>query len=138
MFQVILKNPDGTAAPGETVSVSVQGNFRSGFRLTNNFTSDDNGIVHFTIVDLDDVEGSVSIRVSSFCNCLQNWKYSDSFFFYTRSYPLHYFLILILEKEPVFCFSMLSAKQGGLNPGPPALDASTIPLGYRGGGSDSY
>ena len=32
--------------------------------------------------------------------------------FYTRSYPLHYFLILILEKEPVFPFSMLSAKQG--------------------------
>ena len=32
--------------------------------------------------------------------------------FYTRFYPLHYFLILILEKEPVFPFSMLSAKQG--------------------------
>ena len=32
--------------------------------------------------------------------------------FCTRSYPLHYFLILILEKEPVFPFSMLSAKQG--------------------------
>ena len=32
--------------------------------------------------------------------------------FYTRSYSLHYFLILILEKEPVFPFSMLSAKQG--------------------------
>ena len=32
--------------------------------------------------------------------------------FYTRSYPLHYFLILILEKEPVFPLSMLSAKQG--------------------------
>ena len=31
--------------------------------------------------------------------------------FYTRSYPLHYFLILILEKEPVFPFSMLSAIQ---------------------------
>ena len=31
--------------------------------------------------------------------------------FYTRSYPLHYFLILFLEKEPVFPFSMLSAKQ---------------------------
>ena len=31
--------------------------------------------------------------------------------FYTRSYPLHN-LILILEKEPVFLFSMLSAKQG--------------------------
>jgi len=26
--------------------------------------------------------------------------------------PLHYLLILILEKEPVFLFSMLSAKQG--------------------------
>ena len=32
--------------------------------------------------------------------------------FYTRSYPLHYFPILILEKEPVFPFSRLSAKQG--------------------------
>ena len=60
--------------------------------------------------------------------------------------------ILILEKEPVFPFSMLSAKQGhywyhfynvfgmtwsltgGLNPWPPALEASTLPLGYRGGG----
>ena len=64
-----------------------------------------------------------------------------------RFYPLHYFLILILEKEPVFPFSMLIAKQAkywyhfwyeavldwGLNPGPPALDASTLPLGYRGG-----
>ena len=32
--------------------------------------------------------------------------------FYTRSYPLHCFLILILEKEPVFPFSLLGAKQG--------------------------
>ena len=32
--------------------------------------------------------------------------------FYTRSYPLYYCLILILEKEPLFPFSMLSAKQG--------------------------
>ena len=31
--------------------------------------------------------------------------------FYTRSYLLHFFLILILEKESVFPFSMLSAKQ---------------------------
>ena len=32
--------------------------------------------------------------------------------FYTRSYPSHYFLILILEKESVFPFSMFNAKQG--------------------------
>ena len=32
--------------------------------------------------------------------------------FYTRSYLLHFFLILILEKESVFPFSILSAKQG--------------------------
>ena len=32
--------------------------------------------------------------------------------FYTRSYPLHFFLILILEVEPLFPFSVLSAKQG--------------------------
>ena len=65
-------------------------------------------------------------------------------------YQLHYFLILILEKEPVFPFLMLNAKQRkhwyhfyslwydavldwGLNPGPPALEASPLPLGYRGG-----
>ena len=64
-----------------------------------------------------------------------------------------YFPTLILEKEPVFPFLMFSAKQGnylvpilfitslvgtvldwGLNPGPPALDVRTLPLGYRGGG----
>ena len=48
-------------------------------------------------------------------------------------------IFLILGKEPVFPFLMSSAKQGNyldwvLNPGPPALDASTPPLGYRGGG----
>ena len=26
----------------------------------------------------------------------------------------------------------------GLNPGPPALEASTLPLGYRGGGTNHY
>ena len=31
--------------------------------------------------------------------------------FHTRSYQLHYFLILFLEKKPVFLFSMFSAKQ---------------------------
>ena len=59
-----------------------------------------------------------------------------------------YFPILILEKEPVFPLLMFSAKQGnywyhfwydavldwGLNPRPPALEASTISLGYRGRG----
>ena len=69
---------------------------------------------------------------------------------YTRYYPLHYFPILILEKELVF--SLLNvAKQGhylwrlwydavldwGWNPGLPALEASTLPLGYRGGGVDT-
>ena len=53
-----------------------------------------------------------------------------------------YFPILILEKEPVFPFSMLSAKQGnywyhfynvfGMTR---SLNASTLPLGYRGGGT---
>ena len=59
--------------------------------------------------------------------------------------------ILIRQKEPAFPFFMLSAKQGnlrvpflqrlwndldwGLDPGPPALDASILPLDYRGGGA---
>ena len=68
-----------------------------------------------------------------------------------------YFPILILEKEPEIPFLMFSAKQGnywyhsynvfgmtlwydtvldwGLNQGPPILEASTLPLGYRGGGN---
>ena len=50
--------------------------------------------------------------------------------FYNRSYPLRYFPILILEKEPVFPFSMLSAKQGNY-----WYQFYTLPLGYRGGGS---
>ena len=63
-----------------------------------------------------------------------------------------YFPILILEKEPVFPFLMFSAKtrelllpfvyslwydavlDWRLNPGLPALDASTLSLGYRAGG----
>ena len=62
--------------------------------------------------------------------------------------------IFILQKEPVFPFLMLSAKQGycwyhfyyvfGMmrsltsdwTRGPPALQASTLPLGYRGGGKE--
>jgi len=32
--------------------------------------------------------------------------------FYTRSYPLHYFLILILEKEPVFPFQCWVLNKG--------------------------
>ena len=31
-------------------------------------------------------------------------------------------------------FGMTRSLTGGLNQGPPALEASTIPLGYRGGG----
>ena len=58
------------------------------------------------------------LRVHSFFHPRHNGQWPPtSKDFYTRSYPLHYFLILILE-----------------NPGPPALEASTIPLGYRGGG----
>ena len=67
-------------------------------------------------------------------------------------YPLLFFPILILEKEPVLPFLMLSAKQGNywyhfynvfgmmrsLNPGPPAHEASTLPLGYGGGGYQTF
>ena len=31
-------------------------------------------------------------------------------------------------------FGMTRSLAGDLNPGPPALEASTLPLGYRGGG----
>ena len=65
---------------------------------------------------------------------------------------IHYIYLNSWAKRPVFPFLMFSAKQGnylvqylwrlwydalldwGLNPRPPALDASTLPQGYRGGG----
>ena len=77
---------------------------------------------------------------------------SDFEGFLYQFYPIHCCPIFFLQKEPVFPFLMSSAKQGnywyhcynvltydavldwGLNPGPPALEASTLPLGYRGGG----
>ena len=58
-----------------------------------------------------------------------------------------------MRKSQYFLFLMLCAKQGyhfynvfgttqdldwGLNPGPPALDASTLPLSYRGGGYKEF
>ena len=47
--------------------------------------------------------------------------------FYPRFYPLHLFSYLnSWERDMVLDW--------GLNPGPPTLEASTIPLGYRGGG----
>ena len=63
-----------------------------------------------------------------------------------------YFPILIPDKEPVFSLLNVQCKtrallvpflqrlwhdavlDWGLNQGPPALEASTLPLGYRGGG----
>ena len=69
--------------------------------------------------------------------------------FYPRFYPLHFFPHLISSERASISLLMLSAKQGNywyhfylwydaflvgrLNPGPPALEASTLPLGYRGG-----
>ena len=68
--------------------------------------------------------------------------------FYTRSYPLHYFCILFLEKEPVFPFLMLSAKKrellvpffitrsltGDWTRDLPHSKQALLTLGYRGGG----
>ena len=61
---------------------------------------------------------------------------------------IHYIYFPILRKSQYFPFLIFSAKQGhywyhlfnavldwGLNPGPPSLDASSLSLGYRGGGS---
>ena len=73
--------------------------------------------------------------------------------FYLRFYRLRFCPILILEKEPVFslynaeCYTREplvpflqrlwydAVLDWGLNPGPPALEASTLPLGYQGGGA---
>ena len=60
-----------------------------------------------------------SVRLCRFCMVIRffhprhngQWPPTSKDFF-TRSYPFYYFRILILLKEPVIPFSMLSAKQG--------------------------
>ena len=72
---------------------------------------------------------------------------SDFEGFLSRFYPLHFCPIVILEKGQYFAFEcwvlnstifiMSLVWRGpwlGLYLGPPALEASTLPLGYRGGG----
>ena len=46
-----------------------------------------------------------------FFHPLHNGQWPDFEGFLSRFYPLHFCPIVILEKEPVFCFWMLSAKQ---------------------------
>ena len=73
--------------------------------------------------------------------------------FYSRSYPLHYFSYLnSWERASIFPFQCSVLNKGttgnifitslvwrgpwlGIEPGPPALKASTLALGYRGGGT---
>ena len=76
--------------------------------------------------------------------------------FYPRFYPLHLFSYLnSWERASIFPFECSMLNKGttgtilkniwydavldwGLNPGPPALEASTLALGYRGGGQCQY
>ena len=51
-------------------------------------------------------------------------------FFYPRFYPLHLFSYL----NHFYSLWFDAVLDWGLNPEPPVLEASTIPLGYRGGG----
>ena len=68
-------------------------------------------------------------------------------------YPLHFVTILFHEKEPVFSILNVQCQTGellvpflwrlwydavldwGLNPGPPAFEASILPVGYQWGGN---
>ena len=73
--------------------------------------------------------------------------------FYPRFYPLHFLSYLYsAERASISLFNVEcqtrellvpfllrlwydAVLDWGLNPGPPALEASTLPLGYRGGGT---
>ena len=56
--------------------------------------------------------------------------------FYTRSYPWHYFLVYKGTTGTIFITSLeWGGPWLGIEPGPPAAEASTLPLGYRGGGT---
>ena len=65
LFQVIVTNPDGTPAPGEYISVSAT-NYNSRYDWKKNFTSDENGVVHYVLTDISPENGNLNIRVSIF------------------------------------------------------------------------
>ena len=58
-----MKHPDDTPAPGELVEVTVS-NYQSGYRVANNYTSDQNGEIKFTLPAVDATMTDYSINVS--------------------------------------------------------------------------
>ena len=63
-LQVLVRNPDGSPAPGEVISVSAT-NYNSRYDWKKNFTSDENGIVNYVLTEITPENGNLNIRVSN-------------------------------------------------------------------------
>ncbi|XP_071089780.1 alpha-2-macroglobulin-like protein 1 isoform X1 [Haliotis cracherodii] len=49
--RAVVTTPDGEPAPGELIEVSLV-DYRNDIRLSNNYTSDSDGIIHFSVCDI--------------------------------------------------------------------------------------
>ena len=62
---MIVKNPDGSPAPGEVIEVKMTSNdWKNEYYWGKNFTTDTTGVVHFTITELEEDIGDYYINVS--------------------------------------------------------------------------
>ena len=50
----------------------------------------------------------------------------------------HPFVMIVDASIFIYCLWYDVVPDWGLNPGPPALEASTLPLGYQGNGSGTH
>ena len=62
-FQVLVKHPDDTPAPNQLVELTVS-NYQNNYRVAQNYTSDQNGEVQFTLPAVSRKMAEYSINVS--------------------------------------------------------------------------
>ena len=62
-FQVLVKHPDDTPAPYQSVELTVS-NYQNNYRVAQNYTSDQNGEVQFTLPAVSRKMAEYSVNVS--------------------------------------------------------------------------
>ena len=62
-FQVIAKNPDGSQAANEEISVTAT-NYQYGYDWSGTFYTDENGVINYAINDIDKKIPNLNVKVS--------------------------------------------------------------------------
>ncbi|XP_052279729.1 ovostatin-like isoform X1 [Dreissena polymorpha] len=85
--RVIVKNPDGSPAPGEVIEVKMTSNdWKNEYYWGKNFTTDTTGVVHFTITELEDDIGDYYINAEAIVYD-NDWRYTDGEIYFRTYTP---------------------------------------------------